>query len=124
MDTPIMILISRHLRTGEVLKTPSGRASFKIYHIDPSKVTVHVGSKPHSIKIPAQCFEDVPNFLKRRGWVKIGATHQNTSEDTFDNFVKKYTYGTSAASYVVPILERCKVIRVDRKRPAKIQMVQ
>lgn len=123
MSIPVIIKITSMIPIGSVLKTPSGRASFTLYHIDRSRVMIRTGKKGSIISIPAQCFEDIPNYLKNKGWVGIGATHGYSDEETLDKFVKSYTKGTSAASYVAPILEICNIIEIDRGRPAEIKLI-
>jgi hypothetical protein len=103
------------------LETPSGRR-FKIIHIDGEKVIVVTGKKPTRIKIPASALEDVPNFLEGKGWVRIGAIHGISDEASLDGFLKEFTYGTSIASYVAPILELAGIIEIDRRRPARIRL--
>ena len=118
-----MMQITSMIPIGSVLKTPSGRASFTIYHIDSSQIMVKVGKKDSIIRIPAQCFEDIPNYLQNKGWVRIGAIHGDSEEESLDKFIKSYTKGTSAASYVAPILEKCNIIKIDRGRPAEVMLI-
>jgi len=122
MVQDIMIAITTQVSPGMKIATPSGRAKFEIYHINSLRVMIHVGKKRSTIKIPAQCFEDVPNFLLGKGWVRIGAIHKTIQEDTFDSFVKQYTR-RSAASYVAPILEKAGIIEIDRSIPAKVRLI-
>ena len=117
-----MIQITRHITPGSILKTPSGRAEFEVYHIDSQRVVLSVGLSRTPLTIPAQCFEDIPKYLAGKGWVKLGATHQKSNEDTLDTYIKQYTKGTSAASYVAPILEKSNIAVIDRKKPAKIKL--
>ena len=53
----------------------------------------------------------------------IGATHGRPPSGSFDEYLQQFTHGTSAASYVVPILEKIGLVQVDRKRPQKIRLV-
>ena len=104
------------------ISTPSGRAEFEINHIESLKVVILVGKKRSAIKIPTQCFEDIPKYLSGKGWVRIGAIHETIQEHTLDTFVKQYTR-RSTASYIAPILEKAKIIEIDRKIPAKVRLV-
>ena len=123
MSISIIIKITSMIPIGSVLKTPSGRASFTIHHIDNSRVMIRTGKQGSIISIPAQCFEDTPNYLKNKGWIRIGAIHGYSEEETLDKFVKSYTKGTSAASYVAPILEMCNILEIVRGRPAEVKLI-
>ena len=123
MAIPVIIQITQRIPIGVFVKSPSGRATFEIYHIDADRVMIKTGKKETIISIPASCFEDAPKFLRSRGWVRIGAIHGPSDENTFDFFVKQYMYGTSVASYVAPILEMSGIVEIDRTRPAKIKLI-
>ena len=103
------------------LETPSGR-QFKVTYIDSEKVIVVTGKKLTKMKIPASALEDVSDFLKGRGWVKIGAIHEISDEVSLDSFLKRFTHGTSIASYVAPMLELAGIVEIDRRRPARIRL--
>lgn len=124
MTIPVIIQLTQKIHLYIKIKTPSGRSTFTVYHIDGLRVMVQTGKNDSIITIPAQCFEDIPKYLNNKGWMKIGATHQKDKEETLDSFIKKYTSGTSAASYVAPILELCGIIKIDRNRPAKVKLVK
>ena len=117
----IMIKITQKIPLHSILKTPSGKAQFEFYHVDGEKVIIETEGGSY-IKIPAACFENAPIFLRRRGWTGIGALHAISHEETFDNFVKRFTSGTSVASYVAPILEKAGIVEIDRSRPAKLRL--
>ena len=118
----IIVKITRGIPVGSLIKTPSGRSQFEVYHIDPDRVMIRVGKRGYILTIPASCFEGVPDFLRGKGWIRIGAIHNAALEGTFDEYVQRSTHGTSAASYVAPILERIGIIEIDRKRPARIRL--
>jgi len=63
-----MIEITRRIRLHEVLKTPSGRSEFEIYHIDPDRVVIKTKSDT-ILSIPASCFDETPKFLREKGWI-------------------------------------------------------
>lgn len=103
------------------LKTPSGK-QFRITHIDGEKVLLEAGESS-ILKIPASALEETPNFLRGKGWVRIGAVHEISDEPTLDTFIKRFSHGTSLASYVAPLLELAGIAEIDRtRRPAKIRL--
>jgi len=97
------------------------RAQFEFYHVDSEKVIIRT-EKGSLIKIAAPCLEDAPNFLRGKGWIRIGALHETSHGETLDSFVKRFTHGTSVASYVAPILEKAGIVNIDRRYPAKIRL--
>ena len=119
----IMIRITQKIPRNTILTTPSGRAFFAFYHIDGEKVIIKTNGGTY-IKLPSSCFEETPNFLRGRGWVKIGASHTapNSSNRTFDDFLKNRCQGVSTASYVATILEKADIVEIERGRPAKIRL--
>ena len=119
----VMDRILSKISPGTVLITPSGRASFKVEHIDSEGVMLSVGSG-WPIHISKACWEGIPDFLRGRGWVLIGATHGEPSHGSLDDYLQRYTHGTSVASYVVPILERVLLVQVDSSKPGKIRLVE
>jgi hypothetical protein len=103
------------------LETSSGE-QFNVTHVDSEKVLIVTGKKPSILKIPASALEETPDFLRGKGWLRIGATHENSEESTLDSFLKRFSSGTSWASYVAPLLELAEIVDLDRKRPAKIRL--
>ena len=118
----IIIKITQKIPVNSVIETPSGRSQFKIYHIDADRVMIQIGKKGNVLTIPASCFEEALGFLRGKGWIRIGAVHDVAHKGAFDEYVQRFTHGTSAASYVAPILEKIGVVDIDRKRPAKIRL--
>ena len=97
------------------LETPSGK-QFKIIHTDSEKVLIEAGRTPCTIKILASALEEAPNFLKGKGWVKIGPAQESSDEPSLD------TLARTRAPYVAPLLELAEIAEIDRSRPAKIQL--
>jgi len=116
-----MIKMTQKIPLHSIIKTPSGKARFEFYHIDGEKVVIKTEGDS-KIKIPAICFENAPSFLRGKGWIRIGALHDTSREETFDSFLKRFTSGTSVASYVAPILEKAGMVGIDRSRPAKLRL--
>lgn len=123
MDVMRRLIDYNSISAGTVLKTPSGRAEFRIKKIGNEGVKIEAGKGRHPIFIPKECLNGIPRFLRGKGWVRIGVVHENVRNDTLDSYVKRFTHGTSAASYVVLILEKVKIIEIDRTRPNKVRLV-
>jgi hypothetical protein len=118
----IMLKLIQKIPEGTVYKTPSRKKEFTIDKVYEKGVSVLVGQTETPITIPSSCFEGVPKFLREKGWIRIGAVHDVPFEGSFESYVQSFTHGTSASSYVVPILEKIGIIEVDRKRPSKIRL--
>jgi len=103
------------------LETSSGK-QFKVLHIDGEKVLIETGKKPSTLKIPVSALEEAPDFLRGKGWIRIGAVHEISDDLSLDTFLKRLSHGTSLASYVAPLLELAEVAKIDRNRPAKIRL--
>ena len=103
------------------MKTPSN-SPFKVTHTDSEKILIETGKKPSVLKIPASTLEEAPDFLRGKGWIRIGAVHEISNELSLDTFLKRFTHGTSMASYVAPLLELADIAEIDRSRPAKIRL--
>ena len=126
MEVMDRILKVSSLSPVSVLNTPSGRSIFEIQERTQSGVRVIVGKqKKWRIHIPAECWEGIPNFLRGRSWVLIGAVHEgNPKPGSLDSYVQRFTHGTSAASYVAPILEKAGIVKIDRGRPNKVLLLK
>jgi len=119
----VMINITRKIPSfPRSLETPSGK-QFKVVHIDGEKVLVETGRTPTTLRIPGSALEEAPRFLRGKGWVRIGAVHELSSETSLDSFLKRFSHGTSLASYVASLLELAGIAEIDRTRPAKIRLV-
>jgi len=118
----IMLKLMQKIPEGTVLKTPSRKKEFTVGKVYEKGVSVLVGQTETPITIPSSCFEGVPEFLREKGWIRIGVVHDVPFEGSFESYVQSFTHRTSASSYVVPILETIGIIEVDRKRPSKIRL--
>jgi hypothetical protein len=66
--------------------------------------------------------EQVPDFLRGRGWVLIGSLYSTGSTPgSLDAHLKAFTK-TATADWIAVVLEKAAVITVDRTRPARIKL--
>lgn len=115
--------IKRTISSGEVFYTSSRRAPFTVEKVDTAGVTFRVGEGKWKVTVPAECLEGIPSYLRGKGWVRIGSIHDVAEEGTLEAYLDKYV-SRSSSSYVVPLLERIKIIKVQRSRPAKIKLTE
>lgn len=111
------------INPGASFITPSGRSKFVVERVDYDGIKLRVGQGWH-ISIKAERLRGIPSFLKGKGWVRIGATHGQPPEGSLDEYLQKFTYGVSAASYLVPILEKIGIVEVNQKRPYGIRLIK
>ena len=72
--------IMKEMHSGLVLYTPVKKVLFRIDSIDPEKLVFSVGAKT-TIPIPRRCFDGIPQFLRGKGWVKIGPGYNVAQPD-------------------------------------------
>jgi hypothetical protein len=66
-----------------------------------------------------QALEQVPDFLRGRGWVLIGITYStNGTTGSLDAHLKTFLK-TATADWIAVVLEKVGVITVGRTRPAR-----
>jgi hypothetical protein len=78
--------------------------------------------RQHKGPLPWQALEQVPDFLRGRGWVLIGSLYSTDgTPGSLDAHLKAFTK-TATAGWIAVVLERAAVITVDRTRPARIKL--
>ncbi len=120
---PVIDRLKIGIRPGVTMRTPSGKADFEIESVDDSGVTFLVGLGKWKTKVPTKCWEGIPPYLKGRGWVRIGASHNTADLGTLEAYLDPVVK-TSSSSYVVPVLEKIGLVQVDRNKPAKIRLIE
>lgn len=115
--------LKTEIKPRTVMCTPSGRAEFEIESVDDTGVTFRVGKGRWKTRVPAKCWEGIPDYLRGRGWVRIGASHNTADIDTLEAYLDPVVK-TSSSSYVVPVLEKIGAVEVDHNRPAKIRLIE
>ncbi len=73
-------------------------------------------------RVHADCWNGIPDFLRGRGWVRIGATHSSSGNETLQSYLDGradwYT-----ASYVASVLVHAGIAEVDAGTPNKIMLM-
>jgi hypothetical protein len=81
-----------------------------------------LGEKMAWTPLPWRALEQVPDFLRGRGWVLIGSVYSMDSQPvSLDEHLKRFLK-RATAGWVAVVLERAAVITVDRSRPARIKL--
>lgn len=111
---------------GLILYTPVRYKPFKLLKKQPEQIIFMV--KKTKIKVTKESLNGVPNFLKNKGWVKIGARHyalKKIRKGTLERYLRENSATnkrSSQGSYVAPLLEHLNIIQVIHKKPSAIKL--
>jgi hypothetical protein len=118
--------ITKEIHSGMVLYTPVHNKPFTVKSVDTEKLVFFVGTKT-KIEVPKACWNGIPDFLRGRDWVMIGAKHESTDKvliGSLERYLDECPNKTSASAseYVAPVLEHLKIVDVYHHRPSKIRL--
>jgi hypothetical protein len=118
--------IRKEIHAGMVLYTPVQNKSFKVESVDSEKLVFFVGAKT-KIEVPKACWNGIPDFLRGRDGVRIGAKHECTRKvlrGSLERYLDECPNKTSASagSYVASVLGHLKIVEVDPHRPSKVRL--
>lgn len=81
-----------------------------------------LGEKQAWTPLPWRALEEVPDFLRGRGWVLIGSVYSMDSrQGSLDEHLKRFLK-RATAGWIAVVLERAAVITIDRSHPARIKL--
>lgn len=108
---------------GDELRTPSQGAPFIVKSFDRRGVVLLLGKQQTPTPITWTVLEGVVPFLEGRGWVPIGGVYDTHADDrTLDGYLKRHIK-RATAGWVAVLLEKAGVLRIDRERPARVQLI-
>jgi len=127
MKMSVFDRVRKGIPSGTVLETPVYRREFRIdYEGDKVVLFKDAKRKPFS-KIPKICWDGIPDFLERQGWVKIGEVfgtpEKGTLQHYLDYFHRQGKTGSTEAGKVASILQRLRIVEVDPKPPSKVRLL-
>jgi len=107
---------------GDHFPTPSGRGHFTVTRYTADWLVLLLGEKEAWTPLPWRALEQVPDFLRGRGWVLIGGVYSMDSQqgslaEHLKRFLKRATAG-----WVAVVLERAEVVTINRSRPARVKL--
>jgi len=119
--------VRREIPSGTVFHTPVKRCQFRIdYENDKVVFFKDAKEKPFS-KTPKICWDGIPEFLKNKGWVKIGAKFgtapRGSLQENLDKFWSQGKTHSSEANNIASILGHLGIVEVDPNRPSKIRLL-
>ena len=104
------------------MATPSGRGRFTVARYTADGFVLLLGEKQAWTPLPWQALEQVPDFLRGRGWVLIGSLYStDATPGSLDEHLKTFLK-RATAGWVAVVLEKAGVITVNRARPARIKL--
>lgn len=122
MSGPIETAIRQHVSPGTRLPTPTGRAMFVVHELRQQGLVLLLGEKEAWTPLSWECLEGIGEFLRGRGWVRVGAIRDVQGDPTtLDGYLKK-CIKRQTADYVAVVLERAGLVELDRERPARVRL--
>lgn len=120
--------ILKEVRVGFVLYTPVQEKQFEVKAVEPERLVFFTGQT--RIEVSKNCWNGVPNFLRGKGWVRIGAEHvvlEKLPIGSLERYLRENSINDkskeSQGSYVAPLLEHLKIVEVRRKRPSAVRLI-
>jgi hypothetical protein len=107
---------------GDVLVTPSGKGRFTIARYTSGGLVLLLGEKEAWTPLPWRALEELPDYLRGRGWVVLGSVYSTGSQPgSLDEYLKRFLK-RATAGWVAVILEKAGVLEIDRSRPARVKL--
>lgn len=117
--------IVKEIHVGMTFRTPVKDISFTIDSIGANRVVFFVGAKTR-IPIPEAIWNGIPNFLRGKGWVKIGAGYNVAPKRTLQEYIDQHpsrgTQHSSDANYIASILEYLNIVEVKHSQTSEIRL--
>lgn len=120
--------ILKEVPVGLVLYTPVKRKPFRVERKESERLVFLAGIT--KIEVSKDCWNGIPDFLRGKGWVEIGAKHEvleKLSVGTLERYLRKNSVNDksreSQGSYAAPLLEHLKIVEVQHKRPSKVRLI-
>jgi hypothetical protein len=81
-----------------------------------------LGEKEAWTPLPWRALEEMPGYLRGRGWVVIGSVYSTDSQlGSLDAYLKRFLK-RATAGWVAVVLEKASVLEIDRSRPARVKL--
>jgi hypothetical protein len=81
-----------------------------------------LGAKQTRTPFDWACLEGISDFLRGRGWIRVGANRDVRGDATaLDGYLKR-CIKRQTADYMAVVLERAGLVELDRERPARVRL--
>ena len=119
--------VRRRIPPDTALCTPVKRCKFRInYEKDAIVFLKDANKKPFS-KTPRICWDGIPDFLRGKGWVRIGPNFgvapEKSLQEYLDRFWSQGKTHSSEANNVASVLEHLGIVEIDHNRPSKVRLI-
>jgi hypothetical protein len=116
--------VRRAVSPRDLLTTPSGRGQFTVAEYTAHGIVLLLGAKQARTPLPWQALEQVPDFVRGRGWVLIGSVYSTDgTPGSLDAHLKTFLM-RATAGWIAVVLEKAGVITLDRAPPRASNYVQ
>ena len=118
---PVEIAIRATVHEGDCLTTPTQSKPFCVAKMSGHGIVLEFGEKRTATPFTWACLEGVLPFLEKHGRVPITGSgmSQDIVQGTLDAYLKRYV-NRFTASYIAALLEKARVVTIDRTRPAHV----
>jgi hypothetical protein len=123
MGATVESAIRSAIEAGEVLTTPTGKATFEVGELAPEGLWLLFGPKKTRTLLNWQSLEGIPDFLQDRDWTAVAANRVVGNDYGLDGYLKQWVK-RQTANYVAVVLERAGIVELDRERPAQVRLAR
>lgn len=114
--------ITNQMHSGMILQSPVQKKPFEI-QIESDRIVFLTGTKT-PIPMPNAILNDIPDFIRGQGWVKIGMGYNRAVEGTLQNFIDSHpsrgAQHSSDANYVAVVLKQVGIVEITINKIAGI----
>jgi hypothetical protein len=119
---PVEAAIRAQISPGTRLPTPTGRSTFIVHELNARGIVLLLGPTRAWTPLSWNCLEGIPELLRNRGWMRIGANRDvRGNPGTLDAYLKG-CLKRQTADYIAVVLERAGLVDLDRESPARIRL--
>ena len=120
---PVERAVRSAVQPGQVLRTPTRSAPFRVAQIDQDGIVLLLGKGRWATRLSWSCLEGIVPYIREHGGVvDIGGRHQVVGRPgTLDGYLKTCVNRTTAG-WVAVVLETAGVVSIERTRPARVRL--
>jgi hypothetical protein len=119
---PVERAIKRTFTPPVFLTTLSRSAPFVLEKFTLQGLVLLLGAQQTATPITWECLEGLPDYLRGRGWVRIGSKYEMTADlGTLDAYLKG-CIARATGGWVAAVLEEAEVLDLLRGRPAEVRL--
>lgn len=119
---PVQRAVRAAIAPGAVLRTPARAAPFVVEAPDGEELVLRLGAGQWRTPLSWECIEGIADFLRGKGWVKIGTKYDVKGEaGTLDGYLKGCV-NRATASWVTQVLATAGVVELNGERPLGVRL--